>query len=306
MRADQLLRDYSISYAQQGHKHCTSGWLNVHCPFCPGSQDYHMGIREELNAAHCWRCGGHSVVTTLSKVLNLPKHEVIRILKEYGGNTVDRRKITAPRVAINPFKFPQPFQKLDKIGKHYLAKRGFDPEKLEHEWDLLQTGPVSVLDNIQYGKRIIIPIYWNGKLVSFQARDFTDRHDLKYLACPMKREVIHHKNILYERFSLQTIQQSVIIIVEGVIDVWRLGPAAVATFGTAFKMEQVLALSKMHDRFVILYDNEPQAQEQAHKLSIKLRSLGKVVHIETVEDDPGSMSDEDAKHLVKQLTRKDY
>ena len=93
------------------------------------------------------------------------------------------------------------------------------------------------------------------------------------------------------------------IVVEGVVDVWKLGTSAVATFGTSFTMRQVLALAKIHDRFFIVYDNEPQAQQQARKLAVKLKALGKKAFIETVDTDPGDMKIEDARHFIKTLLK---
>ncbi len=304
MNAERLLRDYNIPHLTEGHKHATAGWANVHCPFCSGEQNYHMGIREELTACHCWRCGSHNVAQTLSRLLNMPTPEVKRILPRYKTGAAGVKKIAPEaRVAIHPFKFPKPYGPLDKRGKRYLEKRGFIPQHLEQEWGLLQTGPVSFLDKISYSHRILIPIFWNGKIVSFQSRDITDKSDRKYLACTMKREEIHHKNILYgkqaawERFDE-------FIIVEGVTDVWRLGPQAIATFGIEFKMEQVLQLKKIGNRFIVLFDDEPQAQEQARILTAKLRAMGKAARVEKIEGDPGGMAQGDADHLVKELIGK--
>ena len=80
------------------------------------------------------------------------------------------------------------------------------------------------------------------------------------------------------------------------------GDCAVAPFGTSFTMEQVLALTKIHDKFFIVYDNEPQAQQQARKLAVKLKAAGKGI-IETVNTDPGDMKIEDAKHFAKTLLK---
>ncbi|MCK9456781.1 MAG: hypothetical protein M0R31_05745 [Candidatus Riflebacteria bacterium] len=305
MSAERLFQDYNIPHVTEGHKHVTSGWVNIHCPFCVGSQNYHMGVREELTACHCWRCGSHPVVETLSRVLNLLPREVRTILKKYKtGEVISIRKLVPKsRVSIHPLKFPKPHSILNKYGKQYLAKRGFDPEYLEHKWGLCQTGPVSFLDKISYGNRILIPIYWNGEMVSFQSRDITDKSDRKYLACPMKREKIHHKNILYGYQEFWEDSHG-IIIVEGVTDVWRLGDSAVATFGIEFKMEQVLQLKKLgRKRFFIVFDNEPQAQAQARVLATKLRTLGREAYIERVEGDPGSMKQRDADYFVKELLR---
>ena len=306
MGIEKLLQDYGIPYVTESeHHHSTHGWINIHCPFCHGSKNFHLGISlYQPTVSHCWRCGWHSTTSVLSRILNISVGKAKNLIQEYAGPTgTIRKKAKEPRVSIFPIKFPQPyFEHLNEAGKKYLERRGFDPEKLEKKWKLKQTGPMSFLDKIAYGNRIIIPIHWGGQLVSFQTRDITEKSDKRYLACPMRREVIHHKHIVYGK-EKEWSKYPALIVVEGVIDVWKLGTCAVATFGTSFTMEQVLALTKIHDRFFIVYDNEPQAQQQARKLAVKLKALGKKVFIETVDTDPGDMKIEDARHFVKTLLK---
>ena len=76
-----------------------------------------------------------------------------------------------------------------------------------------------------------------------------------------------------------------------------------ATFGIEFKMEQVLCLAGLHDRFFIIFDEEPQAQKQARELATKLKTLGKRAYVQKIEGDPGGMKPEDAKYLVRDLLR---
>lgn len=299
MDIETLLRDYSIPYMAEGHKHCREGWVNIPCPFCAGNPGFHLGIHKEGNGVHCWRCGGHSLTKVLSRVLNMPEGAVYAVLTKYKV-VRHRKRIADAKVSILPLKLPSPNQALTKQYKGYLSRRGFDPDKLECEWGLSQTGPVSFLDEISYSHRILIPINWDGEMVSFQGRDITDKSNLKYLACPKRREKIHHKDILYgdqERWE----DEEALIVVEGVTDVWRLGKCAVATFGIEFKMEQVLKLKDACDKFFVLFDDESQAQSQARILSTKLRALGKSVFVETIEGDPGGMKQDDADHLVRQL-----
>jgi len=297
----RLLRDYNINFITEGNKHCSDGWVNIHCPFCEGSRDYHLGIHEDGRGAHCWRCGIKKPVEILSRLLNLPEANIRAIMSKYQSNTSIIKR-TEPKVSILPLRMPRPNSVLTTPYRNYLIKRKFDPDKLEREWNIRQTGPVSFLDDISYSHRILIPIYWNGEMVSFQARDITGKSKLKYLACPKRREKIHHKNILYGKQEKWR-EGKGLIIVEGVTDVWRLGYHAVATFGIQFKMEQVLQLAKIHDKFFILFDEEPQAQEQARVLATKLKALGKEVYIEKIKGDPGDMRQEDADYLVKQLMK---
>lgn len=301
---EKLLNDFGIPYVSEGHGHATEDWVNIHCPFCSGNPNYHLGISRTMTGCHCWRCGSHSIVETLHKVLDLPTPEVRRILAKYRHRSFKARKPgIEPRVSIRPLRFPSPHFPLNDFGKQYLSKRGFDPDYITKEWGVLQTGPVSFLDGISYNHRILIPIYWGGKTVSFQSRDITGKSDKRYLTCPMKREEIHHKNILYGKQD-KLKHSNGIIVVEGVTDVWRLGNNAVATFGTSFKGEQVLELAKLNDKFFIVFDNEPQAQEQAHKLMIKLRTLGKKVYVKKVKSDPGNMNQEEANKFVCSIIKK--
>ena len=62
-------------------------------------------------------------------------------------------------------------------------------------------------------------------------------------------------------------------MVEGIFDVWKIGPGAVATFGIEVSSSQVRLLSKFEEVFV-LFDNEPQALKNARKLRDDLLTLG--------------------------------
>ncbi len=300
MGVPRLLSDYRVDYVTEGHSRATQGWINIHCPFCAGSRDYHLGIPEKGNVAHCWRCGTHSLVHTLSVVLSIPYPEVRNLLRTYGVLSKSRARDSEPKVSIHPFKFPTPHAPLTNSGKDYLRKRGFDPERIEREWGVFQTGPISFLDKISYSHRIIIPISWNGEIVSFQGRDITGRSEVKYLACPMKREKISHKTILYGE-QKEWAKGGSVIVVEGVTDVWRLGKRAVATFGIKFKMEQVLQLLDHAQRFFIVFDEDLQAQKQAEDLLIKLKTRGREAHIIEIKGDPAAMSQDDADHLVREI-----
>lgn len=300
----RLFEDYGVPHVLRGeHQHATRGWINVHCPFC-GPANYHMGISEDGTACHCWRCGSRPRIEVFSALLNLPISETREILREYAAAPLSPvRKNAEAKIRVRPFRFPQPSGALDTLHQDYLHRRGFDPERLERKWGLLGTGPVSFLDKISYAHRIIAPIRWKGEIVSFQARDITNRSRTKYLACPAERETVHHKDILYGKPEFWESAEA-LIIVEGITDAWRLGSIALATFGIEFKTEQALEIARIGDkRFFIIYDNEPQAQEQARKLAVKLRALGRKAYLHTVDSDPGDLSPADARYLVKEINR---
>jgi len=184
----------------------------------------------------------------------------------------------------------------------YLNKRGFDWDRLIKEYGVLGTTPSSQLDNgegkiIPYSYRILTPIFWQSKQVTFQCRDYTDKQILKYMACPKLREIIHHKHIIYPQPKTRKG-----IIVEGTFDVWKLGKGSHAVLGIEYTREQVRIIANAFDEVMILFDPEPQATVQANKLKQELLFRGVKAHVYTdLDTDPGDLSEDDAKHLVNEL-----
>jgi hypothetical protein len=206
------------------------------------------------------------------------------------------------RVNLSLYKRPPGVDSMATNHRHYLEGRGFDPDQIEREWGVMGTGPMSYLDWIDYRFRLFIPVRWNDEEVSFQTRDVTGKSDRKYIACPTEREIKHHKYVLYGR---QECWGETGIVVEGVTDVWRLGPRACATFGIQYTAEQVAVIARAFRRVAIVFDSERQAQAQARKLAAQLRLWLETPPI--VVDlgagvDPGSMKQDDADHLVRELT----
>ena len=297
MRILDLYRDFNLDFKTEGHKHCREGWVNVECPFCTGNPGYHLGFELQQEYFYCWRCGFHPVVPTLSKLLNLPVFKVKGIIKEYGGKSVLMHTIKEPDKL--PFKLPTGTSELMQPHLRYLEKRGYNSLKIIEDWKIKGTGPHAILDKLNYKNRIIVPIYWNGLLVSFVARSINPKDAYRYLVCPKDREIVFHKNILYGN---QRKWKRVGICVEGVTDVWRLGGNAFATFGIEFKRKQVREMVRAFDFIYVMYDNESQANVQAEKLMAELNFAGvKTKRIHAPTKDPGSMNQDDADYLVKQL-----
>lgn len=306
----KLYRDFRVDHHTSGHKHCRTGWAQVPCPFCSGNVGYHLGYNygengKFLGAFVCWRCGGHSPAKVISTILNIPKSAAKDILRRYrlsgySGPSVD----TKVNIKRGGFKYPGSTSEMKPHHKKYLSKRRFDPDYLEKEWGLLGTGPIAPLSvrtgrekkTIDYKSRIIAPIEWDGNVVSFQGRDITNRHKLKYLACPIERELLNLKSILYGKSDGERC-----VLVEGITDVWRLGFGALAVFGIKYRLPQIKCLKK-YKKVFLLFDPDPQAKIQAEKIKNALQFRGVNVHnLEGFDTDPGDMKQDDANHLMKEL-----
>lgn len=298
----RFLVDHRIPFQTEGHKHCRPGWVNMGCPFCVGNEGLHLGYDMAADYFCCWRCGGKPLVKTLAKISHLSEAEVRNILPSYGGRS---RRVKAPeaKILFSPFKHPSGTGIINERHIYYLMKRGFDPYEIQGRWNILGTGPIALLRTskgfLNYSHRIVIPIYWAGQEVSFQARDITGRHELRYIACPEEREQIKHKHVLYG--TSERLQAEEALVVEGVTDAWRFKGKAVATFGIKYTPIQMRLLARTYKRVAIVFDDDPQAITQAEKLAGELRFRGVKAEVVKIEGDPGDMSDAEAHRLVERI-----
>jgi len=298
MDITQLYQDYSVDFKTEGHKHCRPGWVNTECPFCTGNPGYHLGYNLQGNFYFCWRCGYHWIVPAISKLIHSSEREARTIIKKYGLLLPKASKEPIVKIRAKAHRMPSGIMPLQSQHKHYLESRGFDADLLEKEWNLVGTGPVSLLDGLSYKQRIIIPIIWDSQAVSFTSRDITGKHPLRYIACPKDRELIHHKNILYGK---QEHWKDTGICVEGPTDTWRMGPRSFATFGIKVTDRQLRMVAKNFKRVAVCFDDESQAFIQAQKLISELKFRGVDAFRVDIEGDPGNMKQEEADYLVKQL-----
>ena len=295
----RLYRDFSVPHATDGHKHTRAGWVNTSCPHCSGNVGMHLGWNLHDEYFMCWRCGWHPPVDTLSKLLRVNKFETANILKHYGINKSIIKEIPKDK---KPFKFPSGIQEeLREVHKRYLISRKFDPKVIEDVWKIKSAGPVSSLDGISYANRIIIPFYWNGQAISFDSRSVSPDSEVRYKACPIEREDIEHKSILYGN---QEEWESTGIGVEGPTDVWRLGARACATSGIKWRHRQVRVIAQTFKRFAVVFDDDPQAVVQANKLVAELKARNVDAWRVPIKGDPGGLSDREAKELVKSILNK--
>jgi len=137
-------------------------------------------------------------------------------------------------------------------------------------------------------------------MVSWQARDVTERSPIKYKACPRSREARYHQDLLYGQPGGDWGRTA--IIVEGATDAWRIGEQACAIFGIEYTQAQVMAVARQFDQAILLFDPEPQAQAQAAKLAARLRALFIRVDVIQLDRDPGDYNDREIKDLIFPFT----
>ena len=271
MRILELYSDYHITHVTEGHKHVRPGWVNIECPFCQGNPGYHLGYDLSENYFTCWRCGGKRTDKVIAKILNVSFTQAKSIIREYGGISRRSAKEVKPKIRLKAFQYPSGDLTLKRHHKAYLTKRNFDPDYLEKEWGIMGTGPVSFLDEINYSHRILAPINWEKKIVSFQTRSLKSNSPVKYMACPQVRELIEHQHILYGN-PLMWGKRGV--CAEGITDIWRLGNKSFGIFGIDYTPFQLKLITNFFEEVIVLFDPDLQAIKQANKLIAELNSFG--------------------------------
>lgn len=289
------LQDFTIPYVTQG-KNTSSGWIGIRCPLC-NDRSEHGGFRLSDGMYRCWRCGRHDIVDVIMALEGCEYHIACRRLIDYrmDGPPAELGKVRIRRG--QELKWPPGLVGMKKIHYDYLLSRGFDPWSVTHKYGLRFTGPVG-----DYRYRIIVPIIADGETISYQGRDVTGLHKLRYKACRPQDEAQDHRTVLY---GMDNAEEDSVVVVEGIFDAWRIGDGAVATFGTSLADAgpQVALMAERWKRLFILFDPEPPAQEKARKLVAVLRVLGLEAYNVRLEfdGDPAELGNDRVEELRREI-----
>jgi len=296
-RIEDFCNDNNIPYSSK----VANGWINIRCQFC-NDTGLHLGINIEGGYTSCFKCGYHPLNKVIS-ILTRANFSVVKdILQKYStGESIVNRQQTRKNIP-SEVTFPPDTKELTNKAKKYLISRKFDPDKLVSIWKLLSTSHIGF-----YKFRILAPIYYKKRLVSYQCRDITGIHPQKYLACFQDEEIIEHQHILYGFDQATQRGKKTCLVVEGITDVWRMGVNSICVFGISFTKQQAELIAKNFNKVFILFDSEDQAQEQAEELGFLISSAFtnpvEVINFSFIKQgsDPGDLSQDDADALMREL-----
>lgn len=195
-------------------------------------------------------------------------------------------------------QLPGPLGPLQAPHRAYLAGRGWDPDELARLWGLQALGIDGRAPNgLRLPWRIFIPLYHDGKVVSWTTRTIGDRNAKRWFSAGEEEEAIPHKKILFG----EDYCRAAVVAVEGPTDVFSVGPGAVCTFGTAYTEAQIRALARYPVR-AICFDKEKQAQAQAEAVCAALSVFpGTTYNIVLDSKDPGCATDAEIRHIRQQF-----
>jgi hypothetical protein len=261
----------------------------VCCPFCSDTRfrcyiNHRYGTEDELGRpqtflATCFNAGcplslkNTAIYQQLEEML--VGHKLFELRKAFvqEGKEVDVSKIRS--------SWPGEVTRIDKLPSNheshiYLAGRGFDPELIGRFYNVHWCTKSS---RFICQDRLIIPIYHRKQMVGWQARaafdcDWKQSYVPKYYTAPGTPR----RQILYNFGNAVRYQTG--IIVEGVTDVWRIGPQAVCTLGATMTLQQQSLFKRgfKHHNGVLLFDPDvkdkvkEKAELLVQDLATKLKS----------------------------------
>jgi DNA primase len=176
-----------------------------------------------------------------------------------------------------------------------LIQRGLDPDEIIDTYRVKAGGIIG-----EWKYRLMIPVFQKGVLTTYQGRDITNTSDLRYKTLSIEKSVENPKHCLY---NMDNATDDVVVVCEGVVDVWKIGSGAVATLGTSTTEEQVRKLAQ-YKKVFILFDPEDTAQRRAKKLGEKISALGSQVEVihTGLGHDPGDMTGAEVMELRHALS----
>lgn len=266
-----ILEDLNVPHVGSDHKHGRPGWVQIDCPHCgPGSGKFHLGISLTTGAAACWRCGKQNTASVLATVSGRGFRSIRQALD---GATLARVQ-ARPRGRL---QLPKGIGPMGEAHRAYLRGRGFCPDTVARLWDVQGIGQTG-----RHRWRLFIPVIHQGRTVSWTTRSIQPQARARYMSASNPEEAIPHKELLYGADHAR----HAITIHEGPLDVWAVGPGAVATCGTGFTDHQLLAMSRYPVR-VVCFDAGVAAQRRARELADMLSVYPGETHnvqLETGED----------------------
>lgn len=267
---ESICKQLDIPYWTSG-KNNVGGCLTIHCPCCPDDDpdpSHHGNLDPVTGKYSCWRCKGSHPSVVIARSAHISVQAASDLIRKYttGSASVKREEVKM----ANSITLPGSFTPLD-IHRNYLEGRGFDVGELKFYHGIKFTGMMEKWEGMNWQFRVIIPVFdRRNNLVSFQGRDVTGKQD-RYLFPPKEKQVRDCKTLLYGAELCG--KKDALLVVEGVMDAWKLGAGAVCTFGSSVTQEQVLEMSHWR-RVFLAFDNEPAAIEHARDVAKQLSSLG--------------------------------
>ena len=278
-----------LTYLPPKRKTTPSGWLSFNAPCC-----HHNGTSSDTRlrgglisnpdgvSYHCFNCGykaswqqGRNLSVKMRKLLqwlNAPDDVInklaLTIMQENEGLQVTQQLVEVPQ--FNTVPLPNDAIKVSDItdfDKHslavveYMASRKLQVEDTDYYWS----------PSLGYRDRLIIPFYYENRIVGWTARTVTSNKKPKYLSEQQPGYVFN--------LDEQRPQKVFAIVCEGPIDALYID--GVALLGSEVKDQQALLINRLNKDVIVV----PDRDSAGSKLVEQAIDLGWGVSMPPWEDD---------------------
>jgi hypothetical protein len=230
--------------------------------------------KSRLDQLHVWLFG-----TTAR--LSLP----VKKVRVGEADAIENREFVTPLACVNLNSLPESHEAIQ-----YLKSRGYNPSILEK---YLGVGWITDQGIPILKERLYIPIYQAGKLMGYQARIIKadpDKSKQKYINPSGMRK----STLLYNIDN--AVNQGALVVCEGPADVWSVGPAGVAIFGSDCSHSQLSTIGKFFNGKPIAVALDADASEKADNLVVKIQQVAPRSFVTKIkmagDEDPGSLKKE--------------
>jgi len=290
--------------------------LRINCPYCGDDKKFKCWININKGCFHCWRNESHS--GKIYKLLNIKPEDIPKasFMEEREKMQLEQSS-TSPGVLIPLTSLPN-----DHPAIQYLTTvraRPFDPQYLEKNFGVKYCSQGRKLGKPEEGfwfdttNTLIFPVYMQGILVGWQARllynpdNLTDT-DMKIMGFPyINGEYIKPPKYYTTPFPKgqvlynfdNAVKYNMVVVSEGVFDVFSLGNRGVGTFGTGISEQQLNLLKTYWDTVILLLDPDVKNDKKKYIINNLKRSV-EVIDVVLKDKDPGDMDSNELWAIITQ------
>ncbi len=322
-KIQRFLDQYNIPYETAG-RNVKKGNININCPFCDHDDGYHMGIIPTNGYYGCWRNfkhRGRNFARVIKALIDCSWEEAQRLAgKEASFEDGDdlmkmvdalfedehagEEKVLGGAKSLSLLRNYKPIVSRDGVRGifwKYLEGRGFtDIYKLVNKYEIYccLVG--------EWKMRLVFPMYYNDKLITWQARSVLKDATLPYKDLSVEESVRHPKFFLYNFDSLKK-GGKVLMVSEGLFDMLKLdyyspaGFRATCLFTKSMTDEQMyllIELAPLYEEVWLVLDDD--AQGHGMSLASELFMIKNLKQVDVPEEigDPGAMTEEEVKEFI--------
>lgn len=274
----QVLEQNGVEFVEYGESHNVArGNVNVQCPWC-GHDDksHHMGINLETGYYGCWRDPSHrgkKSARLFAKLLGCSYGHAAELLGHRQLEQSEFDAVASGRVfekeewsesCSDPMTEKEmvegyslrPIKKTVATTRFfsYLAKRGFsnagDAAKVVKRYGLY-----CAIDG-KFANRLVIPVWWNGRVISITSRSIFKNDPLRYLSLGNDESPMPIKETVYNADTVQQFGGRLLCVHEGPLDALktdyygqRHGVRAVALYNMELSVAQAATLHTLAEKF---------------------------------------------------------